>query len=452
MSNQSTPWKTILLLVVWMILIEFGLVCFAIALPDLSVLFIVLAAAVFLFVLIRCRKVLLGDHASGSTQTGSTQTATGEYTRIQPQSHTVVGTSGGLGEKVMYFKALQAIGKDCAFKAQQHRHANYASVQELCEKLQAYAGKRGVQLTKESVENLLMAMTFSRCIFVKKTSENTEDFLSIVGEFFSGLQCPCEQLSSVPSRPSGLLYKYQDNELTETDLFKRLYGLSFFENTTCVCALKNIVDINWGQTFTTFITHFKNPHGDTTIALPQVVADNMPYCKDKKFVIPSNVWFFILLSGEEQPLPQDASLWSSTIELNGVGSKLEATASEVTAVAHSQLSELIESSFDEHFLPLDTWKKLDKVEEYLNASISFKIDNILARQIERITTIHVACGGSHVSAMDKAIAHCILPLLSGYTREQIDREGTTLKELVDGLFGAENIPEIHQALCAVQLD
>ena len=92
------------------------------------------------------------------------------------------------------------------------------------------------------------------------------------------------------------------------------------------------------------------------------------------------------------------------------------------------------------------------VEDYLFGAIGFKIDNILARQIERLTTMHVACGGTHAQAMDIAIAHKVLPLLAEYKKEQIDQEGTTLKELLDGLFGAENIPECHKTLSALQLD
>ena len=66
--------------------------------------------------------------------------------------------------------------------------------------------------------------------------------------------------------------------------------------------------------------------------------------------------------------------------------------------------------------------------------------------------MQVACGSTQVQAMDAAIAYKILPLLSAYDKDQINQESTSLKELIDGLFGAENVPECHKVLNVLQLD
>ena len=76
----------------------------------------------------------------------------------------------------------------------------------------------------------------------------------------------------------------------------------------------------------------------------------------------------------------------------------------------------------------------------------------MERQMEYLTTIHVSYGATAVQAMDIAIAKKIIPSLKGYTREQINQESGTLRELLDGLFGLDNIPNTLQAMAGLQLD
>ena len=433
-------------------IVDIALLVIASMVEDIIAFLLVVAAViVFIIEVARIRKIL----AEREIEEIAERLRAKEEAEANLKAVSVMNFGGSnkatSGVGGIYFEALRALAKECAAKMQRQSYASYNSLQDIIAKLNVYAFSRGIKLNENTAEALLMAMVSSRCIFVKKTSENTEDILSVIGEFFSGVESPCIDIFPTPIKPTGLFYSYQDNVLKETEFFKRIYAASFFNNSVYTCTIRSWEDMQMSYVFSDFIRYFKNPEGFTACTLPQVNADNIPNIKDKKFKIPNNLWLFVLINGNE-PLPKDAALWASEVEVGGVGVKTEAKLLPMLPMAYSQLDEIVEGAFDEYFLPLDTWKKLDKVEEYLASAIPFKIDNVLARQIERLTTMLVACGNTPAQAIDAALSQKILPLLSGYTKEQIDHEGTTLKELLDGLFGSDAIPASHKVLCALQLE
>lgn len=465
MKNKKDV-RNIGLIIVVIVLLEVLLIILMDNFPTAAAFFVPLMAIILIVGIVRVKRNIadaqLWERMEGLKKSAAEKTGTGQTTSSY-HTNTTAGASYGTGalgassgaalasSQTPLFTALKSVSREYSNKASRQKYASYESMQEVCEKLNAYALSRGIKLAERAAEALVMAMVSGKCVFVKKTSENTEDILSVVGEFFSGEACPCLQLEVPPIRPLGLMCYYQDKELTATDFFKRVYASAFLENTVCICALKDFAELRFENIFSELIRLFKNPHSECFCTMLPITASGLPKIVDRKFALPHNAWFFFLLNGDEQ-LPEDVALWSEIIEVNGVGTKNEASATGNQPMAYSQFNELVEGAFDKNFLPLETWKKLDKLEDYLYGAVGFKIDNILARQLERVTTMQVACGATHAEAMDTAIAHKVLPRLSGYTKEQIDQEGTSLKELLDGLFGVENLPECHKALSALQLD
>jgi hypothetical protein len=348
--------------------------------------------------ILRIRKFLMDSRVE---EGGNSQIASNEMGANAIDAN-VVQNNNTVSLQVTFFNHLKQIAREYTQKAQQQKYTSYNSVEEVCEQLNAYMLKRGIKLGEKTAEELLMAMTSSKCIFVKKTGENTEEILSLIGEFFSGKAMNCTTLEVEPKQPIDLVYYYRNRALTGTRFFDEIYAPLFMPNTVCTCALKELSEISFETVFSDFISLFKNPYEEAKLQMSQVISFNVPKIADKKLSLPTNTWFFFLLNGDET-LPQDAPFWSETIELNGVGSKNNTNITWYP-MAISQFDELIEGAFEKHFLPLDTWKKLDRVEDYLYQSVQFKIDNILARNIERFTTMQVACGSTQVQAMDAAIA------------------------------------------------
>ena len=82
----------------------------------------------------------------------------------------------------------------------------------------------------------------------------------------------------------------------------------------------------------------------------------------------------------------------------------------------------------------------------MQGQIEFEISNPLARQIEQYTSVLLTCGNDTEAIVDEVIFSRILPMLDGYEKSQIDQEGNSFAELLDGLFGMDNLPLTHKAL------
>ena len=102
-------------------------------------------------------------------------------------------------------------------------------------------------------------------------------------------------------------------------------------------------------------------------------------------------------------------------------------------------NELVSNALESQEISLDYWKKIDKVEEYLCALCSFKIDNIEARSLERYMAINLALGASEIEAVDSAIASKILPILASYDRSKFVLQDIKLYDFIADLFGEQNV-------------
>ena len=449
--------KSITTLILWAVFLELCAILGLIFFEEGQVFFLVMAELI-VFLGIICLSCIISDakkeekrqqyleqQAKQKSLQEDTDTVAEKQTSDVRES---VAVSTDENASTPFSQTINQIVLNAKQKARHQKFNSYTSIEEICEKFRAYAWNRGVKIDEKTAESIVKAMVSAKCIFVKRTNENVEDILSVVVEFFSGESNDCIEFEITPTKTNGLLYFYQDNELKCTEFFKQLYGASLMENKIGVCIVKNLLDMPFDKAFADFIELFKNPFGDMGSA--RINSITLPQTNNRTFVLPQNTWFFFLLNGDEK-LPSDRDLWSKTIEINGLGSKNGEFVSR-PAVSYSQFNELIESGFDKNFPPLDIWKKLDKVEDFLCSAVGFKIDNVLARQIERFATIEVTCGATPEQAMDLAIAHKVLPALSAHKKEDFEQDGTTLKELLDGLFGADKLPECHKALSAMQLD
>ena len=446
--NDKTR-ETITLTIIIVGLAELVLGAIAIRYADARFVLILMMIILLVICIFRVKNLIEEEELAQLAQVAKNASLTNNtLTNPQPATQSEVIPEGLRN----YYMRLKRLAREYELGAQNQEFTDFSSIKEIGESLRAYAAMRGITISEEMVKDLLVAMASSRCIFVKETRSNTEDILSVIEEFFSGLERGCGEFTTPLIQSSDLMATYKDNAPVETEFFKKVYSALFFSNSISVCAMKNLGDCNFGYVFGSFIQLFKKPSGKTTYHMSQVhVSQNIPKITERKLELPNNLWCFFLV-GDDFVMPKDSALWATTLEVYGDGCKNTEPMRNEKILSFAQFHELVEATYDEYFIPLDIWKKFDRVEEYLNASVNFTVANPLARQIECLTTMHIAYGASPVQAMDIAIARKILPLLAGYTAEQINQESGTLRELLDGLFGIENIPECLQAMSSLQLD
>ena len=190
------------------------------------------------------------------------------------------------------------------------------------------------------------------------------------------------------------------------------------------------------------IEFFRAPEGDNVVSVP---ASNKGASCD--MTLPANLWcFFVVTSFKD--IPREALNYSAVATLSYAGGEVGqgALSKREGVLPYSRFVELVADALQENFLSLELWKKIDSIEEYLQANIPFVITNPVARQIEGYSSVLLSCGDDAIAVADKVIAKILLPQIFGSSKEQINHEGKTFPEHLDGLFGLDNLPVSHKVV------
>ena len=204
---------------------------------------------------------------------------------------------------------------------------------------------------------------------------------------------------------------------------------------------------NYDTVFRPFIKNFRAPEGENRIRIEEGSAFGYEAAiVDSHITIPANLWCLFVGKADGR-ISKEIGQYASEVRLKAVESETPLVFAERASIlSYARYNELLNESLAANFLSLDIWKKFDRLEEYLQGQIEFEISNPLARQIEQYTSVLLTCGKDTEAIVDEVIFSRILPMLDGYEKSQIDQEGNSFAELLDGLFGMDNLPLTHKAL------
>ena len=147
-------------------------------------------------------------------------------------------------------------------------------------------------------------------------------------------------------------------------------------------------------------------------------------------------------------MPKGAQEYASAVQLgyNDAQNAPVSLKQRNRVLPYARFKELVMEASQDHFLSLDIWKKFDKLEEYLYDVCGFSITNPLARQLETHSSVLLSCEVPVMEVVDGMLANKIFPIISHLEKEQLNQEGTSFAELLDGLFGMDNIPLCQKKL------
>ena len=86
----------------------------------------------------------------------------------------------------------------------------------------------------------------------------------------------------------------------------------------------------------------------------------------------------------------------------------------------------------------DTWKRIDRLEDYTNKHESYRIGNKLWVGFETYAAVYMACDGSENEALDRAVAAKLLPSVIRTVSGRIDKNERGLSETLDAIFGEDH--------------
>jgi len=311
----------------------------------------------------------------------------------------------------------------------------------------AYAKENGVNLDEASCGEIVAAFAASRAVWVRCEDEEFSGLVAkIVCAYFTG-SAAVAQVGTVTTAQELLGCTVYKNSYTASTLVGALVHARQSTNTLNTLVFSGAETEYYDTVFRPLIKNFRAPEGENRV---RIEAENSfgyeSAIVDSHITFPSNLWC-VFVGKADGRISKEIGQYASEVRIKSMPHETPLVFAERESVlSYARYNELLNESLAESFLSLDIWKKFDRIEEYLQGQIPFEISNPLARQIEQYSSVLLTCGKSAEEIVDSVIVSRILPMLDGYEKSQIDQEGNSFAELLDGLFGMDNLPLTHKAL------
>jgi hypothetical protein len=345
--------------------------------------------------------------------------------------------------------SMQRVIKDMQTRTRTKQYGDFSSLQALCEDFIAFAKDEGVDVGFEDVRSIFAGMAAARAIWFQCDSPAYAESVALaLKKYFGGL-ARSFTVDETMSDTKSVLYAQLGNKRTATSLLEDLYSAKFIDDAIFTTVVKNAEACTFGKVFYPFIQGCRAPEAGTEMTV-DYFGDyrGFSHIDGKKMSYPKNFWLFLVIGDSTRELPKKGVEYSYIVRLSEKAPLSENFGEKEKhyPISYSQFNELLAEALDKHFLALDLWKKVDKVEEYLQVKLPFTLLNPVVRQIEYYTSVCIACGMTQTEAVDDMLAGKIFPMLKGYAKEEINQDGQSLAECLDGLFGMENLPLTHKLM------
>ena len=205
-----------------------------------------------------------------------------------------------------------------------------------------------------------------------------------------------------------------------------------------IAALNGVTMDGVSAYFVPFARYARNPLSSTPVtAMNERGVENVYY-------IPKNMWFLLNLDGQE-PLSVMPDYLTEIVSICHVEMTKRKPAEghiELRKFKYYQLDYLTDRVKSRFEVDEETWKRIDRLEDYTNRHEPYRIGNKLWVGFETYAAVYMACDSTEEEALDRAVAAKLLPSVIRTVSGRIDKEERGLAETLDSIFG-----EDHTAAC-----
>lgn len=222
----------------------------------------------------------------------------------------------------------------------------------------------------------------------------------------------------------------------------------------CGMFVAHYIDNTFGMIFLNNSEQFELSESDSKIVSAVIFGEesvfvgNQRYCPENeiysqgKIKVPDNVRLIVYINDHEETKLDKRWLKHSTIvELSLVKNQKANYEMQLDCgTSYTMINQSLEEAQETCYLTEDYWRKLDKLEEYLEKNTDLRFDNKYIRQIEKSITAFIACGMDRRQALDAVLSEKIIPIAATEREKILAVEEKDFETLLDELFGFENIP------------
>lgn len=299
-----------------------------------------------------------------------------------------------------------------------------------------FARERGYKFAPDAVNRIFASIAASRIVVVAGMSNSEfNTFMLLLSNYFH-TSAYVDVVDDSYVNGDSLLYKldeYGNRVKTHANL-----AIEAARNTTYSAHFIGLSEVKASSIpayFSLYMKYVKNPTG-----CKYIVTMNERYA-ETSYYTPHNLWFVMnLAAGESAEMLPDFIAEIATVNTLKLE---ECEASEdhthVREFSYYQIEYLVEKAVSRFSVDEDFWKKVDRLEEYVNGRTEYHIGNKTWLGLEKYAYTYMACGGEKAVAVDSAVAAAVLPSVLIALKDQKSDEERSIIETLELIFGEENV-------------
>lgn len=297
-----------------------------------------------------------------------------------------------------------------------------------------YARERGYKLEEAVVRKMFASLAASRLIVVAGMSD--EDFKSLVllvSNYFHSSMFIDEVDDSYTNGDRMFYHTDAQGNRVKTNAHIALDAAKITHQNVHLAALTHVKAADIPAYFSAFTKYIKNP-----LACKYVVAFNDKNV-ETAYVMPQNLWFIMNLAEDQDVSALPAYIAEiATVNIIDLERCEESeNHSHVRDFSYYQIDYLLDKAIAKGEVAEDSWKQLDRFEEYVNGRSEFKIGNKMWLGMEKFVYAYMAGGGEVDVAIDEAVASKVMSAaLSAASKAESEAE-VGMIETLDLIFGED---------------
>lgn len=297
---------------------------------------------------------------------------------------------------------------------------------------EVYATERGFRMDHNAVKNLFASLASSRLLLTEGMDDDSfHDLLFLLSGYFETEIYLDRVVESYTSADRVLFGNDFYGTRTRTNAYSAIEHARAEMKKIHFPALTNVHAAELSQYFTPYVQYVKNPLGHAHV---KAINDKLV---ESTYYISPNVWFILnLASGETvDKIPEFISEVATVNHIRITRCHPAVQTGAFRNFTYYQMEYLIEKLSEKYEIDEDMWKRIDRLEAYVNQYTPYHVGNKLWLCLEQYALVHLACGSEETDAIDEAVAAKLLPSMIAELKDKLPKDEKDFAEAVESIFG-----------------
>ena len=331
---------------------------------------------------------------------------------------------------------LQYVNKDLTFA-------------DAAREFEIFARERGFKFEPSTVKRIFASMAASRLVIVKDFDEATfTSFMQLICAYFESPVYIDRIDHSYHNEDRMFFAVYEDGSFEKTRTLQAIETANETRYNICLAGLSEVDLSVMANYFAPFVRYIRNP-----LSLCGIKTFNEKHV-EVTYYVPANLWFFVHLK-EGQKIDTIPEYLADIATVNDFAfSKCnpQSEYSQYNKFRYYQMDYLSGKASRSYLVDESVWKKIDRIESYVNTYAKYHIGNKIWLGLEKFSSVYLACDGDKNEAVDNAMAVKLIPSVVKALNGKLSKEDRGVAEALESIFNDEALDECQKMINSVSVN